>query len=250
MTEESQSPEGADCAAELRVIGDALLAAHDHLEMHKLERTHCNSVAAIRAGLAAYSACKKRPDMAAPAPAEGDAPCATDWSTKNFPAVQEAARAARGQMGYYKEMMGQARANVQPKRTVAVPAGMVRSDAELWLRKRGQIIDALRAEGLTIVTTVHGVHLMRLGKIEAQAASPAPAVGADDVRDAARYRWLKSLPGSSPNLRGMAIDGARTLKNRFSTPHAVYVAESIDGAIDAAMGTAKPPVQHNGGANG
>ncbi|MEN9885590.1 MAG: hypothetical protein RL758_168 [Pseudomonadota bacterium] len=82
------------------------------------------------------------------------------------------------------------------------------------------------------------------------AVTPAPAVGADDVRDAARYRWLKSLPGSSPNLRGMAIEGARTLKNSFSTPHAVYVAESIDGAIDAAMGTAKPPVQHNGGANG
>lgn len=72
MTTENQAPEGGDCAAELRVIGDALLAAHDHLEMHKLERSHCNSAAAIGAGLATYSAWKKRPDLITPAPAEGD----------------------------------------------------------------------------------------------------------------------------------------------------------------------------------
>lgn len=60
---------------------------------------------------------------------------------------------------------------------VELPPGLSRSDAEFWLRKRGEIIDALRAEGLTIVTTMHGVRFMRLGKIEAQTAaqSPAPA---------------------------------------------------------------------------
>lgn len=66
--------DGTDCSVELRAIGDALLAAHDHLEMHKLERSHCNSAAAIRSGIATYSAWKKRADFAAPsAQAEQDA---------------------------------------------------------------------------------------------------------------------------------------------------------------------------------
>lgn len=60
---------------------------------------------------------------------------------------------------------------------VELPPGLSRSDAEFWLRKRGEIIDALRAEGLTMVTTLSGVRFMRLGKIEAQTASiSAPAV--------------------------------------------------------------------------
>lgn len=57
---------------------------------------------------------------------------------------------------------------------VAVPAGLYRSDAEFWLRHRAAIIDACRAEGYTIVTTAQGARLMRLGKVEAQAA---PAEG-------------------------------------------------------------------------
>ena len=74
-----QAPAEGDCATELRVIGDALLAAHDHLEMHKLERSHCNSAAAIREGLATYSAWKKRADLAA-------LPNVQPKGTANFPA--------------------------------------------------------------------------------------------------------------------------------------------------------------------
>jgi hypothetical protein len=57
------------------------------------------------------------------------------------------------------------------QRYVSLPDGLAKSDAEFWLSKRAEIIEACRAQGLTIVTTVHGVHLMRLGKIEAQTAA-------------------------------------------------------------------------------
>jgi len=60
----------------------------------------------------------------------------------------------------------------QPEqRYVSLPDGLAKSDAEFWLSKRAEIIEACRAQGLTIVTTVHGVHLMRLGEIEAQTAA-------------------------------------------------------------------------------
>ena len=52
----------------IRTIGNGLLNAHDHLEMHKLERSHCNSADRIREGLAAFAAYKKRPDFATPKP--------------------------------------------------------------------------------------------------------------------------------------------------------------------------------------
>jgi hypothetical protein len=57
------------------------------------------------------------------------------------------------------------------QRYVSLPDGLAKSDAEFWLSKRAEIIGACRVQGLTIVTTVHGVHLMRLGKIEAQTAA-------------------------------------------------------------------------------
>jgi hypothetical protein len=62
--------------------------------------------------------------------------------------------------------------------SVALPDGLSRSDAEFWLSRRTQIIEACRAQGFSIVTTAHGTHLMRLGKIEAQSAhQPAQPQG-------------------------------------------------------------------------
>jgi hypothetical protein len=58
----------------------------------------------------------------------------------------------------------------QEQRAVPVPEGLALSDAEFWLNKRADIIDACKAQGFTIVTTAHGVHLMRLGEIKAQGA--------------------------------------------------------------------------------
>jgi hypothetical protein len=52
--------------------------------------------------------------------------------------------------------------------------------------------------------------------------------------DAGRYQWLKSLPDSRVHLRRMAVEGSKTLKHGFSAPHTVYVAKTIDEAIDAA----------------
>jgi hypothetical protein len=56
----------------------------------------------------------------------------------------------------------------QEQRSVSLPDGLSQSDAQFWLDKRAAIIDACRAQGFTIVTTANGVHLMRLGKIEAE----------------------------------------------------------------------------------
>jgi hypothetical protein len=58
-------------------------------------------------------------------------------------------------------------------RTVAVPDGLNRLDAEFWLRNRAAIIEAVRAQGLNIVSTASGVRLMRLGTREAQDALEA-----------------------------------------------------------------------------
>ncbi len=54
------------------------------------------------------------------------------------------------------------------QRLVPVPEGLAQSDAEFWLSKRAEIIDACKAQGFTIVTTVNGVQLVRLGQLEAQ----------------------------------------------------------------------------------
>ncbi|MGC4059393.1 MAG: hypothetical protein QM749_00440 [Aquabacterium sp.] len=76
------SPKGADALDVdqsednlIRAIGNALLSAHDHLEMQQLERSHCNSTARIREGLAAFSAYKKRTDFGATQPPQ-DTPIA------------------------------------------------------------------------------------------------------------------------------------------------------------------------------
>lgn len=57
------------------------------------------------------------------------------------------------------------------KDALRVPEGLARSDAQFWLDRRTQIIEACRAAGVTIVTTAQGVHLMKLGKVEAQDAA-------------------------------------------------------------------------------
>ncbi len=68
-------PEGADGL--IRIIGDALLNAHDHLEMHSLEISHCKSAAIIREGLAALASYIKHRNFATtptpPAQAAADA---------------------------------------------------------------------------------------------------------------------------------------------------------------------------------
>ena len=58
-------------------------------------------------------------------------------------------------------------APVQAREPLTVPDGLARSDAEFWLDHRSQIIEACRTAGFTIVTTAHGVRLMRLGEIKA-----------------------------------------------------------------------------------
>jgi hypothetical protein len=60
----------------IRTLGAALLSAHDHLEMHQLKRSHCNSAACIREGLAAFSAYKKRQDFTAAQQEQGGDVCA------------------------------------------------------------------------------------------------------------------------------------------------------------------------------
>jgi hypothetical protein len=59
----------------------------------------------------------------------------------------------------------------EEQRLVRVPDGLAQSDAQCWLDKRGAIIDACKVHGFTIVTTANGVHLMRLGRIEAKTAA-------------------------------------------------------------------------------
>ncbi|HET6788244.1 MAG TPA: hypothetical protein VFH49_09795 [Aquabacterium sp.] len=62
------TPEPGD-DAQIRAIGEGLRCAHDHIEMHKLDRSHCKDAERIREGLAAFSAYKKRGDfVAAPEP--------------------------------------------------------------------------------------------------------------------------------------------------------------------------------------
>ena len=58
------TPEPGD-DAQIRAIGEGLRSAHDHIEMHRLERSHCKDAERIREGLAAFSAYKKRGDFAA-----------------------------------------------------------------------------------------------------------------------------------------------------------------------------------------
>lgn len=60
------------------------------------------------------------------------------------------------------------------QRLVPVPEGVSQSDAEFWLSKRAEIIDACKTQGFNIVTTANGVQLMRLGQIEAQAEPRQP----------------------------------------------------------------------------
>lgn len=61
------APNSAD-DAQIRAIGEALRSAHDHIEMHQLERSHCKDAERIREGLAAFSAYRKRGDFV-PSPA-------------------------------------------------------------------------------------------------------------------------------------------------------------------------------------
>lgn len=54
------------------------------------------------------------------------------------------------------------------QRSVPLPDGLAKSDAEFWISRRAEIIEACRSHGFTIVTTANGVHLMRLGQIKAE----------------------------------------------------------------------------------
>lgn len=166
---------------------------------------------------------------------------------------------------------------------VPVPDGLTRSDADFWLRKRGEIIDALSAEGLTMVSSVGGVRLMRLGKIEAQAATPSPApapVGLTgeqldgirqalldtasdqhDIEEADRIveRILSSFKptAQAPAVKAepLSNETVTQILNRVwplggKTPPAIgkikLFASLIEAEIRAAMGEAKPPVQGSG----
>lgn len=73
------------------------------------------------------------------------------------------------------------------------PDGLSRSDAESWLRHRAGIIEACRAEGYTIVTTAQGVHLMKLGKIAAQAPGWQPIETApENTEREVVVQWIDS----------------------------------------------------------
>lgn len=114
--------EPADSDVELRSIGDALLAAHDHLEMHKLERSHCNSAAAIRDGLATYSAWKKRGDMTAEKLA-----VTPDQAAEALDSLDDFARMgvgvdARGPRKVLEQFIEQARAALAAHEAEAKPA--------------------------------------------------------------------------------------------------------------------------------
>ena len=72
MPAPQQSTPEPDDDAQIRAIGEGLRSAHDHIEMHRLERSHCKDAERIREGLAAFSAYKKRGDFAAtPEPVGG-----------------------------------------------------------------------------------------------------------------------------------------------------------------------------------
>lgn len=76
--------------------------------------------------------------------------------------------------------------------SVAVPAGLARSDAEFWLRHRAAIIAALQEAGLSIVSGANGASLMRLGKAEAQGAQaptaePRHALPDDEIHNPYQY---------------------------------------------------------------
>lgn len=64
------TPEPGD--AQIMAIGEGLRSAHDHIEMHKLDRSHCKDADRIREGLAAFSAYKKRGDFVATPETVGD----------------------------------------------------------------------------------------------------------------------------------------------------------------------------------
>lgn len=103
-----------------------------------------------------------------------------------------------------------------PADSVTVPAGLAKSDAEFWLRHRAAIIEACRAAGLTIVSNASGVQLMRLGKIEAQAATPAPAAG--DERAAFEHAWAFEACMAGPKATAWTAWQARAARSQSLEP--------------------------------
>lgn len=58
---------------------------------------------------------------------------------------------------------------------VPVPHGLARSDAEFWMRNRTAILQAIAAQGFTLVSTAHGCWLMKFRNAVAQASQePKP----------------------------------------------------------------------------
>jgi hypothetical protein len=78
------------------------------------------------------------------------------------------------------------------QRSVPLPDGLAKSDAEFWISRRAEIIEACRSHGFTIVTTANGVHLMRLGQIKAEPVQEPGFWGRIAARQATRIKRLET----------------------------------------------------------
>lgn len=73
-----------------------------------------------------------------------------------------------------------------------------------------------------------GWHIAGIGAVTAQ----SPAVGAEEARDAARYRWLREM--------------SDTTKVNIDLGAGFEISETLDDAVDEAMRLSQPPVQGSG----
>lgn len=104
-----------------------------------------------------------------------------------------------------------------------------------------------KANGMIVQATVRD---MIWGACRATGETPAPAVGADDARDAARYRWIVGNSFDKHGLTQMQC-WLHTWEPHSQTGEPTEWVQRIRGPaldrfIDAAMGESQPPVQGSG----